>query len=70
MVGSFLFAGSAGVASVSAKTVWTKIYGACPAMPLPGSARTVAHRMDSVTSEDSKICGEAKYGWILSRIRI
>jgi len=46
-------AGSAGVDSVSARSVWKKIYGACPAMPLPGNARTVEGRMDSATSEGS-----------------
>jgi hypothetical protein len=39
------------VDSVSARTVWQKIYGACPAMPSPGNARTVEGRMDSATSE-------------------
>jgi len=48
-------AGSAGAGSVSARTAWKKIYGACPAMPSPGSALTVAHRMDSATSEGPRL---------------
>jgi len=52
---NFPSVGSAGVDSVFARTVWKKIYGACPAMPLPGNVRTVEGRMDSATSEDSTL---------------
>ena len=57
---SYPFAGGAGVDSVSARAVWKKTYGACPAMPSPGSARTVEGRMDSVTSEGPRLCGGAE----------
>jgi len=68
--GSFPSAGGAGVVSVSVRTVWKKIYGACPAMPSPGNARTVEGRMDSATSEGPTLCGGAEYERIFSNIRI
>ena len=50
---NFPSAGNADVDSGSAKSVWRKIFGACPAMALPGNVRIVAGRMDSVTNEGS-----------------
>ncbi len=54
--GNFPSAGTAGVDSISARTVWKKIYGACPAMPSPGNARTVEGKMDSATSKGPTLC--------------
>ena len=68
--GNFPSAGTAGVDSVSARTVCKKIYGACPAMPSPGNARTVEGRMDSATNEGPTVCGGPKYKRILSNIWI
>ncbi len=62
--------GSAGVDSVSARTVWQKIYGACPAMPSPGNARTVAGKTGLATSEVFRCCGGTEYERILSNIRV
>ena len=53
VVTNFPSAGNVDVDSVSAKNVWRKIFGACPAMALPGNVRIVAGKMASVTSEDS-----------------
>jgi len=50
---NFPSAGNADVDSVSARHAWRKIFGACPAMALPGNVRIVAGRMDSETSEGS-----------------
>jgi hypothetical protein len=68
--GCFPSVGGAGVVSVSVKTVWKKIYGACPVMPSPGNARTVEGKMDLVTSESPRLCGDAEYEQIFSNIRI
>ncbi len=68
--GNFPSAGSAGADSASARIVWKKIYGACPAMPLPGNARTVEGRMDSGISEGPTVCGGPEYERILSNIRV
>ena len=57
--GSFPSAGGAGVDSVSARIVWQKIYGACPAMLSPGNAQTVEGKMDSATSEGPTV----RVGW-------
>jgi len=54
-------AGSAGADSIFARTVWKIIYGACPAMPSPGNARTVEGRMGSATSEVPTCCGGTEY---------
>jgi hypothetical protein len=56
-VKNFPSAGTAGVDSVSARTVWRKISGACPAMPSPGNARTVEGRMASATNEGICVAG-------------
>jgi len=40
------FAGAVDVVSISVRNAWMKIYGACHAMPSPGSARTAGTRMD------------------------
>ena len=37
--------------SVSARNVWQKTSGACPAMPSPGSARTAGIRMGLGTND-------------------
>jgi len=68
--GNFPSAGSAGVDSAFARIVWKKIYGVCLAMPSLGSARIVAHRMDSATSEGLKACGGAETERIFYNARI
>jgi len=55
VAGNFPSVGSAGADSVFVRAVWKKIYGACPAMPSPGNARTVEGRMDSATSEGPRL---------------
>lgn len=40
------FAGGAVAASPYAKIAWRRIFGACPAMVLPGSVQIVAPKMD------------------------
>ena len=59
-VGNFPSAGTAGVDSVSARTVCKKIYGACPAMLSPGNAPTVENRMDSATNEGIYVVGDSE----------
>ena len=44
------FAGAVDVVSISVRNAWMKIYGACPAMPSPGSARIAETKMDLATS--------------------
>lgn len=53
--GNFLSAGDAGADSVFVRNVWKKTCGACPAMPLPGNARTVGIRMGLAINEKAKI---------------
>jgi len=57
---SFLFAGYADVDSVSARGVWKKMSGACPATGSPGSVRIAADRMALATSEGGMLCYEGK----------
>jgi hypothetical protein len=45
------FAGAVDVVSISARNAWMKTYGACPATPSPGSARTAGTRMDLAISD-------------------
>ena len=53
---SSLFAGAVDADSASARIAWKKTFGACPAMPSPGSVLIVAGRTDSAISEDAAVC--------------
>ena len=50
--GNFLSAGDAAAVSVSARRACRKIFGACPAMGLPGSARIAGIKTGSETSRN------------------
>ena len=49
--GNFPSAGVAAADSASASIAWKKTYGACHAMPSPGSARIAGSKTDSAISE-------------------
>jgi len=47
------FAGPADADLAYVRPAWRKTYGECPAMPLPGNARTAANKMALATNEPS-----------------
>ena len=61
----FLFVGYADVDSVSARRVWRKMSGACPATASPGNVRIAVDRMASATSEGAMLCYGGKVNFVL-----
>ena len=55
---TFLFVGNADVDSVSARSVWKIMSGACPVTGSPGNVLIAVDRMASATSEGSMLCRE------------
>ena len=61
---NFHFVGNVDVDSVSARSVWKKMSGACHVTGLPGNVRIAAVKMASATSEGTMLCCEGKVNFV------